>query len=228
MCSTARSWHLSRRQRRAAAARALVLTVVFTALAFLDGTSAPAQAQTLETPRARQGYYLALGPHFALNQNREKGHEWGVWAGYDVTLRAGQMLTRRLGIGVQIHYGSARGEGQRATLFGLNMEGQWELAPNFALRGGLGLDTVGLATVGATDEASRGTLGAGYFLGLSYDWFFTHRRSGGWALTPVVQARLVPGDTRGLIGTIGVEITYWTGLPRHQLDLPPGEAFTNP
>jgi hypothetical protein len=27
------------------------------------------------------------------------------------------------------------------------------------------------------------------------------------------------------MGLIGVQLSYWTGLPRNQLDLPPSEAF---
>jgi hypothetical protein len=194
-------------------------------LAIVCGTARPTRAQALEPPRPRQGYYLAFGPHFALNKNWEDGRDWGVWTGYDITFRFGQMVTRRFGLGLQVHSGGAGGQGQQAGLFGLSVEGQWELARNLAVRGGVGLDTVSIATVGGGDDSARGTVGSGYFLGLSYDWSFTRRQTGGWALTPVAQARFIPGDTQGLVGTIGVEITYWTGLPRNQLDLPPSEAF---
>jgi hypothetical protein len=189
-------------------------------------TCGTASAQALEPPRARQGYYLALGPHFALNQNSERGRDWAPWVGYDVALRAGQLVTRRFGLGLQFHVGATGGQGQRATLYGLTLEGQWELARNLAVRGGVGLDAVSITSVDGSDEAARGTAGAGYLLGLSYDWFLTHRRSGGWAVTPVVQARLVPGKVDAFVGTVGVELTFWTGLPRNQLDLPPSEAFT--
>ena len=194
-------------------------------LAIVCGMAQPARAQALEPPRGRQGYYLALGPHFALNQHWENGRDWRPWAGYDVSLRVGQMVTRRFGLGLQLHYGGSSGQGQRATLYGLTVEGQWELARHLAVRGGVGLDAVSIATVGATDDSVRGAAGAGYLLGVSYDWFFTRRQTGGWAVTPVAQVRLVPGKTDGLVGTVGVEISYWTGLPRNQLDLPPSEAF---
>jgi hypothetical protein len=200
------------------AAAALVLASVW-------GTARPVRAQALELPRARQGYYVALGPHFALNQNWENRRDWGVWSGYDVTFRVGQLLTRRFGLGLQLHYGGAGGEGQRAGLFGLTVEGQWEIARHLAVRGGVGVDSVAIATVGATGEAARGTVGAGYLLGLNYDWFLTRRMTGGWAMTPTVQVRLIPGKTDAFVGTVGVELTYWTGLPRNQLDLPASEAF---
>jgi hypothetical protein len=40
-----------------------------------------------------------------------------------------------------------------------------------------------------------------------------------------VRARFDPGDTLALIGTVGIELSWWTGLPRNQLDLPPADAF---
>jgi hypothetical protein len=205
--------------------RAAALAVVSLA-AVVCGAARPAAAQVLETPRARQGYYLSLGYHLALDKNWEDTRDWGVWAGSDLTLRAGQMLTRRFGLGLQIHSGGAKGQGQTASLFGLGVEGQFELVRQLTVRGGVGLDVVSIATAAGGDEKLRGTVGSGYFLGLSYDWFFTRRMTGGWAVTPVVEARFVPGTTTtAFIGTVGVEITYWTGLPRNQLDLPPSEAF---
>ena len=206
--------------------RATTVFVAALALSIACGTARPARAQALEPPRPRQGYYVALGPQFALSKTWEDGRDWGVWAGYDVTLRVGQMVTRRFGLGLQIHYGGTRGQGQKTGLSGLSAEGQWELARHLAVRGGVGLDAVSIATADGGDDSARGTVGAGYFLGLGYDWFFTRRSTGGWALTPVAQARFVPGDTHALVGTVGVELSYWTGLPRNQLDLPPSEAFT--
>jgi hypothetical protein len=135
------------------------------------------------------------------------------------------MVTRRFGLGLQIHSGGTRGQGQRAALFGLGVEGQWELARHLAIRGGVGLDTVSITTVAGGDDSARGTVGSGYSLGVSYDWFFTRGQSGGWAVTPVAQARYVPGDTQVLVGTVGVELSWWSGLPRNQLELPPSEAF---
>lgn len=210
-----------RRLRLAIVAAALVLGGV------VCGAARPAQAQVLEPPRGRQGYYLSLGYHLALNKNWEDGRDWGVWPGNDINIRAGQLITRRFGLGLQIHFGGSKGEGQQAGTFGLSIEGHWELVRHLAVRGGTGLDVVSISTVGAgSSEDLRGTVGAGYFLGLSYDWIFTKRLTGGWAVTPVVQARLIPGTTTtAFIGTVGVEITYWTGLPRNQLDLPPSEAF---
>jgi hypothetical protein len=38
--------------------------------------------------------------------------------------------------------------------------------------------------------------------------------------------RFLPGSTvSALVALVGVDLTFWTGLPRAQLQLPPGEAW---
>jgi hypothetical protein len=185
-----------------------------------------AHAQVLEPPRPRQGYYFAVGYHLALNHNWEDGESWGLWRGADLTVRFGQLLTRRFGLGLAIHSGGTSGQNQKAAFGGLAVEGHWELARNLSLLGGVGLDIVSLSSQTGGDKTTRGTVGSGYVIGLGYDWFPGHRQSGGWAVSPLVEARFVPGNTAtAFIGTVGVQLSYWTGLPRNQLDLPPDEAF---
>ena len=186
----------------------------------------PSGGKLLEPPRARQGYYVALGYHLNVNHNWEDNESWGTWLGTDLTIRLGQMITRRFGMGLQIHSGTTRGEGQQAALGGLALEGQWELVPNFAVRGGAGVDILSLTKQQGPNASTRGTVSTGYFLGFEYSWFFTHRLTGGWAATPTVQIRLLPGDTASaLMGTVGVQLAWWSGLPKNQLELPPGEGF---
>ncbi|MES1171856.1 MAG: hypothetical protein ABUL77_01355 [Bacteroidota bacterium] len=196
------------------------------ALAVLLGGTGAAKAQLLEPPRRHQGYYFSVGYNFALNKNWEDGQSWGVWPGADLILRAGQVITRRFGLGLQIHSGGTAREGQRASLFGLSIEGNWELVTNLTVRGGAGLDVVNISSANGMDDKLRGTVGSGYFLGLGYDWFFGKRASGGFALAPVIQARFVPGTTTSaFIGVVGLQMSYYAGLPRNQLELPPEEAF---
>lgn len=202
----------------------LVGLLVGAAVTLAVGTTG--HGQVLDPPRARQGYTVAVGYHLALNKNWEDGKSWGAWRGADLTIRLGQMLTRRFGLGLAIHFGGTSGNDQTAGFGGLGLEGQWELVRNLAVHGGAGLDVVSLSSKAGGDKTTRGTVGSGYFLGLGYDWFFTHRLTGGWAATPTVEARFVPGDTASaFIGTVGVQLSYWTGLPRNQLDLPPDEAY---
>jgi hypothetical protein len=216
-----------RRGRRGGSTRAIAaLAPVLACALALGATAGTARAQTLDPPRGRQGYYVGVGYHFALDHNWEDGESWGVWHGADLTIRMGQMVTRRFGLGLQIHFGGTTGDGQRAAIGGLGIEAQWELYRNLALQGGAGVDVVSLSSIAGPNPSTRGTVGSGYFLGLGYDWFLGHRLTGGWAATPLIQARFVPGSTTtALIGIVGLQLTYWTGLPRNQLELPPDQAF---
>jgi hypothetical protein len=185
------------------------------------------QAIVLELPRHRQGYYLAIGNYALVTQTWEKGNSLGTWVGRGVSIRMGQMMTRRFGLGLQIDFGSSADGPQHASVTGLSMAAQWELLHNFAVHGGVGLGVLQLTDDRDPDAELRGAVGSGYFLGLSYDWFpFKRRLTGGFAVTPMVQARLIPGsDVDGLVFLFGVDLTWWTGLPNNQLDLPPAEAF---
>ena len=162
-----------------AAAAALAVSVV------LGRHARPAAAaDLLEPPRPRQGYYFALGYSFALNKNWEDDKAWGFWPGTELKIRMGQMITRRFGLGLQIHTGGAEGQGQASAFGGLTMEGQFEIARNLALYGGIGVDVVSLTSKHMEDKTTRGAVGSGYYLGASYDWFFTkraHRRLGAHA-----------------------------------------------
>jgi hypothetical protein len=204
----------------------IVLVGVLLGLGVWLAPGARAGAQTLEPPLPRQGYYFGLGYHLALNKVEVDSQTYGAWLGSDISIRLGEMVTRRFGLGLQFHVGSAKGAGQTASLFGMEMEAQWEIHRNLAIHGGAGLDVLSATTDDDPKKTRHGTAGSGYFLGLDYSWFFTHRLTGGWAATPRLEARYIPGSSSSaLVGMLGVEISYWTGLPRNQLDLPPSEAF---
>lgn len=202
-------------------------TILSALLAFTAATGAlasAAQAQDLVEPRQRQGYYVAGGIHSAVTYNRDDGEELGPWNGYGMTIRLGQMLTPRLGLGLQIDTSGASGDGRTASLIGLGISGQMEVARNLALHAGIGLGVVSLDDP-EFDETTGG-YGAAYTLAVTYDWFLGDRRSGGWALTPGVRARALPSDTVDAFAVLaGLEISYWTGLPRNQLALPDSEAY---
>ena len=136
------------------------------------------------------------------------------------------MLTRRLGLGLQIDVSGASGDGQTASIIGLGVAGQLEVARNLALHAGIGLGILSIDDP-AEDEL-RGGYGAAYTLALTYDWFPGSRRSGGWAITPGVRLRAVPSDTIDAFAVLaGLELSYWTGLPKNQLALPDSEAYSS-
>jgi hypothetical protein len=215
MTST-RAWH-----RQLGALTGALVALILTA------STARAQSQLLEEPRRRQGYYLSLSVLGGNNYVREKGDELGNFAGTNFNIRLGQLLTRRLGMGLLINSGSSKKGNQTATIQGLGLEGHVELVRNLAIHGGVGLGVMQLKDSSVTNEKLRGAFGAQYNLALSYAFFpFGARKSGGFSLTPVLQARFIPGDNATAVSSmLGLDIGWWTGLPRNQLDLPPEAAY---
>lgn len=180
----------------------------------------------LEPPRPRQGYYVAFGPALTLGHIRETGDSLGTFVGSNFSLRLGQLLTRRLGLGLAIDFGSAKDSPQAATLFALGVAGQAEVACDLALHAGIGLGVATLDDLRDDDEVLRGAYGAAFTAGLTYDWFPWADGSGGWALTPGLWLRAIPGeDVDSFLALVSLEVSWWKGLPKDQLDLPPDQAY---
>jgi len=203
------------------------LALAVSLAAVLAGGTTEASAQTLEPPRARQGYFIGLGLlSAAVTQSWDRGEPLGAGVGGGFTFRMGQLLTRRFGLGLQIESGASKTKHVQSTAFSLGLESQFELAHNLAATGGVGLGVVSVKDDRDPDAGLRGAFGAAYSLGLSYDWFFTNRLTGGWSVTPRFTARFIPGDDiKAVVGVFAVEIHYWTGLPHNQLALPEAEAY---
>lgn len=204
---------------------ALLVPIVSTLMAI---ASRPAQAQELEEPRRRQGYYLSFGFYGAATEAIEKGNSLGPWVGYGLAWRAGQLITRRFSLGIALESAATKGDGQRGTATALALEAGYAVHGNLALRGGTGVGFLQLKNPNdPTESTTRGAAGAWFALGASYDLFVGQKRlTGGLAVTPVVEARYLPGsDTKGIVMFIGFDLTYWMGLPANQLSLPPSEAW---
>jgi hypothetical protein len=199
------------------------------AVAWLAVTCWPsaAAAQTLEEPRHRQGYYLGGGIHFAATRITESDESLGIWPGNMFTFRTGEMLTTHLGLGIAAEYGGTQKGPEVAAFGGLSLEGQWEFATNLALHGGVGFATLGLVDRDHPDDPLRGSYGGVYSLALSYDIFpRKKRKSGGFALQPILRLSYLPDDPVSTTRlSLGLEFLRWRGLPKNQLDLPPGEGY---
>ncbi len=186
-----------------------------------------AGAQTLDLPRSRQGYYVGGGLHFGASRFEEDGDKLGTWFTQTIRGRVGQMVTDDFGLGLSLGMGGAGKESEVASLFDLGAEGQWELATNLALHGGVGFGVITVSDEDKPNEDLRGSFGGAYSVGLSYDWFpFKPRLTGGWGFRPVATAQFLPNDpVSAMIFTLGVEVVYWKGLPKNELNLPPGEGY---
>ena len=190
--------------------------------ALLMAAPKPAQAQELEEPRARQGYWFAFGLGSGGAELVEKGKSLGVYPASGLSLRIGQMLTRRIGVGLTLDYASVKKNADSGGLGDLAMEAHVNPWGNLALNAGAGFGFVMLTDQNSDDKKLRGGAGACLLAGASYDFFpWRNRLTGGWAITPTINFRAMPdGDIHAYAVLAGVQVIRWSGLPRNMLILP--------
>ena len=199
------------------------LSVIAAALVVLAGGAARSVcAQTLEQPRARQGYWIGLGSVGVASYLTEEGKNRGVYTGYGFTFRVGQLLTERLGLGLLVEVGSIKKGSDKGMVGGLTLEGSATLWRGLSAHTGLGLGFVDLTDQSSQDKSLRGGAGSYFLLGASYDFFPWRRRlTGGWALPPTVDFRVMPdGNIHAYTMFAGLQVVWWSGLPRQMLSLP--------
>jgi len=191
-------------------------------LGLLLTAAPPIQAQTLQPPRPRQGYWVGCSGVGAFSVLTEEGRNRGLYAGGGVTLRAGQLLTERLGLGVLLEYGAIQKGSDKGSIGGLILEGSARLWRGLSAHTGVGFGFVGMTDRNATDKSLRGGAGAYTLAGVSYDFFpWHHRASGGWALTPTLDFHAMPdGNIHAYTTLAGLQITWWSGLPANKLATP--------
>jgi len=198
-------------------AGALVLVALFAA------RPKPAQAQNLEEPRARQGFWLGFGATGVGAQLVEKGKLIGIYPGGAFSFRVGQLLTRRLGVGFSFDYAYIRKNGNVGGLEGLAIEVNANLWRNLSVHSGAGFGVVTLTDQNSEDKTLRGGAGSYYLAGVSYDFFPLRKRlTGGWALTPTINFRAMPdGNIHSYTLFAGLQVIRWSGLSDNMLNLPP-------
>jgi hypothetical protein len=199
------------------------LLVTLAALVVLAGGAArPVRAQTLEQPRARQGYWIGVGSVGVASYLTEEGKNRGVYTGYGFTFRVGQLLTERLGLGLLVEIGTLKKGSDKGMVGGLTLEGSATLWRGLSAHTGMGLGFVDLTDQSSQDKSLRGGAGSYFLLGASYDFFPWRRRlTGGWALTPTFDFRVMPdGNIHAYTMFAGLQVVWWSGLPRQMLILP--------
>jgi hypothetical protein len=177
----------------------------------------------LEEPRSRQGYWIGFGVSAAEVQSWEKGRDRGIYSGYSPTFRIGQLITRRIGLGLLIEsYGAIKKGSDKGSLYGLCLEASFLTWRDLSVHGGFGLGAVLLKDSQALDPSTRAGGGSYFLVGASYDIFPLKKKlTGGWALTPIVDLHgSAGGDIHFLALLAGVQITFWSGLPDNMLHLP--------
>ena len=202
--------------------RRQLLVSLATLVALAGGTARSVRAQTLEQPRARQGYWIGLGSVGVDSYLTEEGKNRGVYTGYGFTFRVGQLLTERLGLGLLVEIGTLKKGSDKGMVGGLTLEGSATLWRGLSAHTGMGLGFVDLTDQSSQDKSLRGGAGSYFLLGASYDFFPWRRRlTGGWALTPTVDFRVMPdGNIHAYTMFAGLQVVWWSGLPRQMLILP--------
>lgn len=177
-----------------------------------------ARAQTLREPEARQGFYVSAGAGANALAAWDKGQRDATAAGLAYTLRFGEMLTDRWGLGLAIEGGSAARAGVTTQIVGLTLEAQARLWRHLAAHGGVGAGAAAARDPSRVGDETHGTYGTLLTAGLSYDAFVTRRPTGGWAITPACGLRAVPGgDVSAIAAVVTVSVSWWSGLPTREL-----------
>jgi hypothetical protein len=105
---------------------------------------------------------------------------------------------------------------------GILLEGTATVWRNFSVHGGFGVGYVYVSDKTALDTSLRGGAGSYFSLGMSYDFFpWRHQLSGGWAVTPTVDFRIMPdGNIHAYSLVAGLQFFRWSGLADNMLVLP--------
>jgi len=179
----------------------------------------------LEAPRQRQGYWIGFGPTGIAAHLRENGKNRGIYGGWTGTFRIGQLITKRLGLGLLVEYfdyagGIGKGS-DKGSIGGITLEGSAQLWRNLSAHTGFGIGYVMVKDPNALDTSLRGGGGSYLLLGASYDIFLDRKLTGGWAITPIVDFHLMPhGNITFVSMMAGIQLTWWSGLSDSMLRLP--------
>lgn len=198
----------------------------------LTGIAAPlaVEAQELVPPAPRQGYYMGFTLGGAVNVNASVDDEIDPLTGPLFVGRIGEMVTDWIGFGLLVGGGFGQGGSWESGFGGLMLETQLvpPVLPHLAARIGVGAGGISLTDTEAVDQdVLKGTGGAYYAFGVSYDLFpFYDRGSGGLGVVPSAQVHYMPGElVEAWFFVAGLEIAWWTGLDRDKLDLPFEEQY---
>lgn len=210
--------------------------LVIAAVLFIGALGArTASAQELRAPRARQGYYIGAGLRTGVTaaENENVG-SFGALTHFGGVVRFGQMTLPWLGLGISGGGGNEQNGDWSLGYGGLQLEVQvepFDLDLAFRIAAGVaGGRASRIDEAEAQEDDPDFFFGSSYAVGVSYDWFpfYTPSRydSGGLALTLFAEGRYTPGGDVNLGGGfLGVEVTWWTGLPKRKLALPVEQAF---
>lgn len=194
-----------------------------------------ARAQLLVEPEARQGYYIGGGLRFGVTSADSDVGAFGTQFYNGGLLRFGQKPLPWLGFGLSIGGGNQANDDWVVGYGGLMLEAEIEPFADLDLAIRLGAGAAGGGVDRKddrleTDDDPSFAFGSMFSAGLVYEWFPFYDpksyRSGGFGVGFVAEGRLFPGGDITAGGFfLGIETTWWTGLPKRKLDLPADLAF---
>jgi len=206
----------------------IVPTSLFAALLL---TATAASAQELSPPKPHQGYYLSLGAYGVAGGHHDRVDGWtDGMIGPGGSLRLGEAITDWFDLGVGFAAHGVFEEQYWALVGHVSFEAQLRPVESLFVRASVGFGFTDFTRRVEGIEKPLGRIGGSYGVAIGWDFFPGHDpgESGGLAITPVVWFEAGPSEEfTTLVGGVGIELSWWTGLPREQLDLPLEEAFEN-
>jgi hypothetical protein len=211
----------------------IVLTPLLVVLLLAGAASAQQGEVDLEKPEPSQGHYIALG----IGEVRAQAYDESRGLrkpthGSAFELRLGQSVTSWADLGIAFWVGKTDGDDEHKLTFGgVRVQGQVYPTQRLFLRGGFG--PFGASGTDPLDpDYSRGTYGVACDVGAGLNIFLSdEHESGGWVLTPTLMNHI--GHNAGIeqqtftthMMTVGLQLSWWSGLPRDQLDLSIDRAY---
>ncbi|MGH1341725.1 MAG: hypothetical protein ACRBN8_09255 [Nannocystales bacterium] len=204
-----------------------IALVAASLLAPAESPTGPEQAQVPPAPAPHQGHFVSVGLHYGGLRARDTHRDgWRPLShGPLLSIRAGEAITSWLDLGVDL--GLGLGVGPDSLRLGrVTAHARWYPFEHWFLHTGLGLGASG-GPDPDYDGFDRGRFGELYVVGLGTNRYVTRStRSGGFALSPVLQAQVGPDPAFTTMALwIGLEFTWWSGLSRNKLRLPPERAY---
>ncbi|RLA20592.1 MAG: hypothetical protein DRQ56_02790 [Gammaproteobacteria bacterium] len=204
--------------------------VAFILATFSSGVVLAEEAVVLEKPAPRQGYFIGGSLGFAYGATRMDDTWYPPWSGSSVRFYWGQEIFTWVDLGLIAEYVSTSGKRRGATGGGLGLALQFHPVEPWLFRVEAGLGGLSLSDKKDTSGKSDGAYGDVYTFAVGYEFYPFYDGpydSGAFGFAPVVALRMQPGDDMFLTVWIGVELKWWSGLPKNQLALPVDEAFSD-
>lgn len=184
------------------------------------------EAIKLQKPFARQGEFFALGAHVGLATADDDDYGWRKPSmGPAFTLRLGEAIVDYADIGIEFGLGLHGGE-EKLTSGRIVAHGRLYPLRDLFIQGGFGFGFAG-GPDPEDDAFKRFRYGDVYVLGVGTNLYLgDENKSGGPVASPVMTLEVGPDrELTTAVLWLGVELSYFAGLRRTQLDLPIDDAY---